>query len=87
MKVDLNKITKRFMLNEAVGPDINSWIQSLKENLGLFKSRSVSESRRVELMKHQLAEVRRAVRRMQNEVVRLEEENKTLLESKENEEE
>ena len=78
----LNKRWKQFILNEGRGPDITVWLQSLNDNLNLFKPRSVRESKRVELMKHQLKEIRRASNRLHSEVVRLEEENKLLQEEK-----
>ena len=78
----LNKRWKQFILNEGRGPDITVWLQSLNDNLNLLKPRSVRESKRVELMKHQLKEIRRASNRLHSEVVRLEEENQLLQEEK-----
>jgi len=78
----LNKRWKQFILNEGAGPDITVWLQSLNDNLNLLRPRSVRESKRVELMKHQLKEIRRASNRLHSEVVRLEEENKLLQEEK-----
>ena len=81
MTFDLNSLTKDFILNEGVGPTINSWIQALSENVGALKPRSLSEERRVEVMKHQLRELRRSSRRMQEQVTRLEEQVTVLTES------
>jgi len=78
----LNKRWKQFILNEGRGPDITVWLQSLNDNLNLLRPKSVRESKRVELMKHQLKEIRRASNRLHSEVVRLEEENKLLQEEK-----
>ena len=78
----LNKRWKQFILNEGYGPDITVWLQSLNDNLNLFKPRSVRESKRVELMKHQLKEIRRASNKLHSEVIRLEEENQLLQEEK-----
>ena len=78
----LNKRWKQFILNEGRGPDITVWLQSLNDNLNLLRPKSVRESKRVELMKHQLKEIRRASNRLQSEVVRLEEENQLLQEEK-----
>ena len=78
----LNKPWKQFILNEGRGPDITVWLQSLNDNLNLLRPKSVRESKRVELMKHQLKEIRRASNRLHSEVVRLEEENKLLQEEK-----
>ena len=78
----LNKRWKQFILNEGRGPDITVWLQSLNDNLNLLRPKSVRESKRIELMKHQLKEIRRASNRLHSEVVRLEEENKLLQEEK-----
>jgi hypothetical protein len=80
MKFDLRSLTKEFILNEGKGPTINSWIQALSENIGALKPRSLSEERRVEVMKHQLRELRRSSRRMQEQVTRLEEQVTVLQE-------
>ena len=68
------------MLNEGVTPDISVWVQSLKESLGMIKPRSMRESKRIELMKHQLNEIRKASNRLQRENKTLQEENQLLQE-------
>ena len=85
MKIDFNKLTREFIMNEGVGPDITVWVQSLKDNINMLTPRTVRESKRIELMKHQLGEVRRASNRLRREIVKLEEENQLLQEKKENE--
>ena len=80
MKLNLNKITKNFILNEGKLPTIDSWIQALSENIGAFKPRTLSEERRIEVMKHQLRELRRASRRMQENLNKLEEQVTLLQE-------
>ena len=82
MKIDLNSLTKNFILSEGVGPTMNSWIQALSENVGAFKPRTLSEERRIEVMKHQLRELRRASRRMQENLNKLEEQVNILQEEK-----
>ena len=77
---DLNSRWKEFILNEGVTPDISAWVQSLKESLGMIKPRSVRESKRIELMKHQLNEIRKASNRLQLENRTLHEENQLLQE-------
>jgi len=77
-----NKYWKQFILNEGTGPDISVWLQSLNDNLNLLKPRSLRETKRVELMKHQLSEVRRAINRLNSEIVRLEEKTHVLPESR-----
>jgi len=85
MKIDFNKLTKEFIMNEGVGPDIAVWVQSLKDNINMLTPRTVKEGRRIELMKHQLGEIRRGSNRLRREIVKLEEENQILQEKKENE--
>jgi len=80
MKFNLHSLTKEFILNEGKGPTINSWIQALSENIGALKPRSLSEERRVEVMKHQLRELRRSSRRMQEQITTLEEQVTVLQE-------
>jgi uncharacterized coiled-coil protein SlyX len=82
MKFSLHSMTKDFLLNEGKGPTINSWIQALSENISALKPRSLSEERRVDIMKHQLTELRRASRRMQEQINTLTEELNFLQEGK-----
>tara|TARA_Y100001938_G_C7890318_1_gene329474 strand:+ start:317 stop:571 length:255 start_codon:yes stop_codon:yes gene_type:complete len=82
MKLDLNSLTKKFIMNEGVGPSLNSWIQALKENINSLKPRSLSEERRIEVMKHQLNELKRASRRLSEQVRELKEQVNILQEEK-----
>ena len=84
MKVDLRSLTRNFILNEGSGPTITSWVQALSENINALKPRSLSEERRVEVMKHQLRELKRCSRRMQEQLTKLEEQVTLLEEDKEN---
>jgi hypothetical protein len=83
MKINGARLTRDFILNEGSGPTINTWIQGLLENVAAFKTRTVSESRRIELMKHQLREIRRSARRMNEEISILKETVQVLEEDKE----
>lgn len=85
MENNLNKQWKQYILNEGIRPDISVWVQSLKETLNMLNPRSVKESKRVELMKYQLNEIRRASNRLQHEIKVLQEENQILQEKKQNE--
>ena len=82
---NFNKDWKQYILNERVQPDTSVWVQSLKDNLGMLRPRTVRESKRVELMKYQLNEIRKGTLRLQNEVKILQEENQLLQETKDNE--
>jgi hypothetical protein len=83
--ISLDKLTKNFILNEGKGPTINTWIQALAENISSLKPSTVSDKRRVELMKHQLTELKRTSRRMTEELRSLQEELKFLQEGKNDE--
>jgi hypothetical protein len=83
--ISLDKLTKNFILNEGKGPTINTWIQALAENISSLKPTTVSDKRRVELMKHQLTELKRTSRRMTEELRSLQEELKFLQEGKNDE--
>jgi hypothetical protein len=82
-----NKYWKQFILNEGAGPDISVWVQSLKDNLNLIRPRSTREGKRVELMKHQLNEIRKGTNRLVRENQTLQEENQLLQEKKQNDHE
>jgi len=82
MKFDLDSITKQFILNEGSGPTITSWIQSLSEGINSLKPRSLSEQRRIEVMKHNLSELKRCARRMKEKISHLEEQVVLLQEDK-----
>ena len=79
-----NRRWKEFILNEGVGPDISVWLQSLKENIGMVRPHSVKEGKRLELMKHQLNEIRKASNRLIRENITLQEENQILQEKQHN---
>ena len=83
--ISLDKLTKNFILNEGKGPTIRTWIQALGENINSLKPSTVSDKRRVELMKHQLTELKRTSRRMTEEIRSLQEELKFLQEGKSDE--
>ena len=86
MNKGFNRFWRQYILNEGASPDVGVWLQSLTENLNLLRPQSIRESKRVEAMKHQLAEVRRCTRRMQKEMKILQEENRLLQEKKSNDE-
>jgi len=82
MKDLLNKITKNFLINEGEAPPFHVWIQSLQDNLNSLRPKTVTDKRRIDLMKHQLTELRRITRRMDEQIKKLEEEINFLQESK-----
>ena len=81
----LDRRWKEYMLNEGVTPDISVWLQSLKESMSMVRPHSMRESKRVELMHHQLNEIRKASNRLLRENQILQEENQLLQEKQYNE--
>lgn len=83
MKIDLDSLTKRFIINEGVGPTLESLVQVLHESINGLKPRTRQEEKRYEVMRHQIKEIRRSARRMTERNNLLEEENRTLQENSE----
>jgi|AACY02.7.fsa_nt_gi type II secretory pathway component PulJ len=82
MKIDLNRMTKNFILSEAQRPKLVSMIVSLQEQMKQLEARTVREQRLYEMMNHLANEIRKAATRQSNEVKRLEEELNFLQEDK-----
>tara|TARA_Y100000310_G_scaffold200876_1_gene200936 strand:+ start:1355 stop:1606 length:252 start_codon:yes stop_codon:yes gene_type:complete len=80
--VNLDNITRRFILNEGEGPSLQSYIQSLGEALENIRPGTRRDNRRLEVAKSQLKEVKRHSRRLQERVSTLEEQVKVLEEQK-----
>jgi len=80
MKNQLDKITKRFLLNEEYDPTTLSSIQSIFEMLSTLRILSQRDTNRVEIAKEQLVKVRRQVKRIQERNKSLEEQVTTLEE-------
>ena len=78
--IDLRKMTREFLLGEGKRPDWKAYLQSIEEALGSIRIRSQRDSRRVELAKHNLKEIRRYMRKMDEQVTTLEERLKVLEE-------
>ena len=78
--IDLRKMTREFLLGEGKGPDWKAYIQSIEEALGSIKIRSQRDDRRVQLARHNLKEIKRYMRKMEEQVTMLEEKLKVLEE-------
>lgn len=81
--IDLRKMTREFMLTE--GKKVINWqtlIQSIDEALNSIKTRTLRDSRRVELAKHNLTEIKRHLRRANERIETLEEQLRILEENK-----
>ena len=81
---DIQKMTKEFVerLNEGDAPQWRSYLQSIDEALSSVKIRTQRDSRKVELARHNLVEIRRHLKRMDERVTTLEEKLQVLEEKK-----
>ena len=76
MKTDFYSMTKRFLLGEGKSkPSLASYVQSLSEIVDSFNPRSKTESRRVEIAKEHLREIRKRSRVLEERLHVLEEGN------------
>ena len=81
---DLRKMTRNFLLGETLDkPGLMSYIQSLEEIVYSIRPSSKSESRRLEIAKEQVRNIKRHSRRLTERVRTLEERISTLEENKE----
>ena len=83
MKIDLNKMTKNFILSEAQRPDLVSMIVSLQKQMEGLKPRTVHEQRLYEMMAHLTNEIKktaihqsRKMKKLEDELSFLQEDNK-----------
>ena len=79
---DIQKATKDFVqkLTEADAPQWRAYIQSIDEALSSVKIRTQRDARRVELARHNLIEIRRHLKRMDERVTTPEEQLQVLEE-------
>jgi len=81
--MDLSKITKKFILGESFSPpSLFSYIQALQETMSNMVPRTVSETRRLEVAKSQIREIRKFSKKLQERVDILEEQVKVLEENR-----
>ena len=85
MSIDYNKMTKDFLLYEGQIPEANimTYIQGLSEVIANMKPKTQVESRRLSMAKQQLKEIKKMARKMQEQLVVLEERVNVLEEIKE----
>ena len=90
MKVDLDDITRKFLLGENYDPTVLSSVQMIFEMLNGLRILSQRDTNRVEIAKEQLIKVRRNIKKLQEnnnalqeQVNTLEEQVKVLEETKE----
>lgn len=81
--VDLYKITKNFILNEGTTTskiDVNSYLHALSEIIYRMSPKTLREKRDIDIAKQHLKEIKREVRRLNEQINTLQEQ---LSENKE----
>ena len=86
MSIDLNKMTRSFILGEGKSPppSIEGYLQAISESLEGLNPKTLKELRKVTMSKLHVREVKKLVKRMNEKVKVLEEQVKILEESKGN---
>jgi len=83
--INLNAIARRFLLGEVkASPSIHSYIQSLNEIINNIAPKSQRDSRRLDIAKDQIREIKKLSRKLEERVQILEEQINILEEKKEN---
>jgi hypothetical protein len=82
---NLDRIIKNFILTEggSKNTDIRAYIQALSETLSQLSPRTLRDSNRVKIAKVQLSEIKKHVRKLEEQVVVLQEKVSLLEEAKE----
>jgi len=82
MNKKLDEITSKFIHSEGKvqEPSLKSYVQSLEELLNKMEAKTMTEARRLEIMKEQVKGIRRQSRRLEEKLSLMENENKTLRE-------
>ena len=83
-KIDLNSLTKNFILNEGKNPDIDVdvYIQALFQDLQNISPKTLSDKRRITIMSENLRNLRRHVKNMNNKIQTLQEELNVIKEKR-----
>ena len=83
VKVDLNKLTKRFLLGEAKSrPSVRAYVEPVVGILEQFIPKSQRESRQLSVARQHLNEIKKLNRRLEEKIALLEEQVKVLEEGK-----
>jgi len=82
MSIDLDKMTRQFLMGEEKLPDdVFTFIQGLSDVLNNFSPRTMAEKRRINVAKKQLKEIKYHTRKMYNKISILEEKLNVLEEN------
>ena len=78
----LNKLTKKFLLNEELKVDAGASVQALHDIVSSIRVTNKRDNNRISLAKEHLRGIKRQLRSLNERVVSLEEELKILNEDK-----
>ena len=78
----LNEITKRFLLSEKFSPTAKSYFQSLSDLVEQIRPSSKKDSYRLELAKENLSKLRKSFRKMEENIISLQEQVNLLEEQR-----
>jgi cell shape-determining protein MreC len=82
--MDLNRITRRFLLGEEKSrPSIRSYVESVVNIIESVRPKTQKESRQLSVAKEHLREIKRLNRKLEEQLYSLEEQIKLLEEGKE----
>ena len=82
---DFDSMTRKFLMGEAIEkPGMISHLQALEQTLGMLQPRSKTDTRRVEVARSHLYEMKRHYKRIEQENKRLQEQLSLLEEEKNN---
>ena len=78
----MNDMVRNFLVNEGAlpNPSVKSRLLALEDLLARVEGKSLTEARKLEIIREQLKEVKREVKRLEEHNFILEEENKQLQE-------
>jgi hypothetical protein len=83
MGIDLNRMTKRFLLGETKSaPSIRAYAESIAHILDDIRPKTQKESRQLSVARQHLQEIKKINRRLQEKISLLEEQVKILEEGK-----
>ena len=83
MKIDLNTMTRRFLLGEgAIKPTVRAYVETVVRILDEIRPKSQKESRKLSVAKQNLLEIKSLTRVLENKVIKLEEQILILEENK-----
>ena len=83
MKIDLNRLTRQFLLGENIKkPNVRAYVESIVRILDEYRPKSQRENRQLSVARQHLHEIKRLNRKLEERITLLEEEVKILEEGK-----